>query len=243
MTLSPHAEICIDVKQKGAVAAAFRAGAERVELCTELAQDGLSLKPEQISAARRAFGERSGLVVMVRPRAGNFVYDEKEVREMISLIHRAKQRGADSVVFGALQENGQIDLEVTKRLLEVAGYLELDVAIHRAFDATPDRSVAAEVLHRIGVKRILTSCTPWVGGGPLTEGLDEAQRLLNSAPSELEFVFAGSVGPDMLEQVWSRLNVGSRQVSFHAHSGAKNSFGKITRESATRFVSAVHALV
>ncbi len=106
-----------------------------------------------IRAVRRRVG--IPLQILVRPRAGNFVYRGPEVEAMLAEIREARRAGADGVVVGALDHHACIDREATARLVEAAG--PLPVTFHRAFDQVNDQPGALETLVDLGVARILTS--------------------------------------------------------------------------------------
>ena len=97
-------EICINsdnlTNVRQAVEVAYRGGASRVELCAAMQSHGLTPDPVHIHAARAAFHARPGLMVMIRPRAGDFSYTRAELDLMHRQIHEAAQAGADGVVFG-----------------------------------------------------------------------------------------------------------------------------------------------
>jgi copper homeostasis protein len=95
------------------------------------------------------------LHVMIRPRAGDFLFSTAECEAMIWDIAEAKRAGAEGVVVGVLSSDGLIDREWTARLVKVAR--PLAVTFHRAVDATPEIGVAVETLAALGVDRVLTS--------------------------------------------------------------------------------------
>ena len=144
-------EVCVD-SAADAVAAA-RGGADRVELCSGLIAGGLTPGPGTILVARRRL--EIAMMVMVRPRGGDFLYDALEFEVMQQDVRAAKAAGADGVVFGLLNPDGTIDEERTARLTELARPLQ--VTFHRAFDMTRDPFEALETLAALGVDRVLTS--------------------------------------------------------------------------------------
>jgi copper homeostasis protein len=92
---------------------------------------------------------------MVRPRGGDFIFDNDEFAIMQADIETAKAEGADGVVIGLLTAEGEIDTERTGRLLSLAR--PLSVTFHRAFDMTRDPLQALDKLVDLGVDRVLTS--------------------------------------------------------------------------------------
>lgn len=145
--------------------AAQEGGADRVELCAGIPEGGTTPSYGMIRSARSNIN--IGLNVIIRPRGGDFLYSEEEIQEMIYDIHAAKELGADGLVFGCLTSEGDVDIPVMKRLMEVAG--SIPVTFHRAFDHTRDPFKALEDIISLGCARILTSgCQPTAyEGAPL----------------------------------------------------------------------------
>ena len=144
-------EICVD--SVAGVRAARAAGAGRVELCADLLEGGTTPSRGMIRRARTVAG--IGLHVIIRPRGGDFLFDDDEFAVMEADIDTAKDEGADGVVIGLLKPDGTIDAERTRAL--VARARPLSVTFHRAFDMTPDPFGALETLIGLGVDRVLTS--------------------------------------------------------------------------------------
>ena len=144
-------EICVD--SVAGVRAAKAAGAHRVELCADLFEGGITPSRGTIRQARTVAG--IGLHVIIRPRGGDFVFNDDETAAMLADIETAKQEGADGVVIGVLTPDARVD-EARSRAL-IAAAAPLAVTFHRAFDMTPDPFVALETLIGLGVQRILTS--------------------------------------------------------------------------------------
>ncbi|MBO4207651.1 copper homeostasis protein CutC [Micromonospora echinofusca] len=145
-------EICID-SVEGAVAAE-EAGADRVELCCALFEGGLTPSIGTIETALRTVN-RIRVHVIVRPRAGDFIYSPPEVDAMVRDVSAAVAAGAHGVVIGALTAEGDIDVPTTRRLIEAAG--GVSITFHRAFDMVRDPFAALEQLIDLGVDRVLTS--------------------------------------------------------------------------------------
>ena len=144
-------EVCID--SVASAVAAERGGAARVELCDNLVEGGTTPSLGMIETVRAAV--RLGLMVMIRPRGGDFVYSVSELEVMRRDIRAARSAGADGVVLGLLTRTGEVDLDRTGSLVEEAD--PLPVTFHRAFDMVRDQEAALEGLVAAGVRRILTS--------------------------------------------------------------------------------------
>ena len=137
-----------------AVLAAGRTGACRIELCERLEIGGVTPSEALLRAALAATD--LPVNVLVRPRGGDFVYDEAEVEAMLESIRLCRALGANGVVIGALTPSGAVDLPVMRRLVAAAKG-GLSVTFHRAFDETADPSAALEDIIALGCDRLLTS--------------------------------------------------------------------------------------
>lgn len=144
-------EVCTGNLQS--VIAAAEAGAERIELCSALSLDGLTPSLGLLKTVRQLYPALK-IHVLIRPREGNFIYTEKEVRIMEEDI-KASLPYADGIVIGALDTEGNIDMEATRRLVEASE--DKPVTFHRAFDVCQNPQKALEQIIRLGCKRILTS--------------------------------------------------------------------------------------
>ena len=136
------------------VAHAVEAGAKRIELCENLSCGGLTPSDEMIRMALELAG-KVPVNVLVRPRAGSFVYSQEEIIQMVDTIRRCKELGVNGVVIGALKEDGRIDKPVMELLVREAK--PLHITFHRAFDECRDQYNALEVIIRLGIERVLTS--------------------------------------------------------------------------------------
>ena len=151
--------------------AAQEGGADRVELCAGIPEGGTTPSFGMIRNARENIS--IALNVIIRPRGGDFLYSESELREMVYDIQAAKELGADGLVFGCLRPDGSVDMEAMSVLMEAAG--DTPVTFHRAFDHTSDPFKALEDIISLGCTRILTSgCRPTaLEGAELLAGLVE----------------------------------------------------------------------
>jgi copper homeostasis protein len=144
-------EICVD--SVAGVRAAKDAGAQRVELCADLLEGGITPSLGTIRQARKVPG--IDLNVMIRSRGGDFLFDDDEFAAMRADIETAKAEGANGVVIGMLTAAGEIDTARTREL--VAQARPLSVTFHRAFDVAAEPFRAIETLIELGVDRVLTS--------------------------------------------------------------------------------------
>src|SRR5262245_53038602 len=175
------------VESVDAARAAVVGGAGRLELCADLAQDGLTptlpLLRECLAAVTIP------VFVLVRPRAGDFVYSGAEHRTMLEQIREAKAAGARGIVSGVLTNSLRVDENRTTELIAAARPLAF--TFHRAFDACVDLSQALETLIRHGVDRVLTS------GGARTAALGAARigQLVIQAMGRIVILPGGGINP------------------------------------------------
>ena len=188
----PILEACVETLEEALTAQ--QAGANRIELCSALDQDGLSPSEE---LTRQCLEQLSiPIMVMVRPRGGDFVYSEAEIQQMEKEIELFKQLGVAGVVFGLLTEENSIDLPNTQRLAQKAQ--PLDVTFHKAIDYTPNPLKSFERLNTIeGISRVLTS------GGKATawEGRIVLKEMNNLSNRKIKIIAAGKVLPENREQI------------------------------------------
>ena len=132
---------------------AVAGGADRIELCANLAEGGTTPSWGTIKKCRELFSVQ--LFPIIRPRGGDFFYTDEEFEIMLSDIKQCKVLGCDGVVIGMLQQDGSIDLKRNEKLVQAA--YPMEVTFHRAFDRCLDPFEAMEQLIAIGCQRILTS--------------------------------------------------------------------------------------
>jgi copper homeostasis protein len=124
----------------------------RIELCQNLEQGGITPSPGLIEYAL-AYGVETH--VLIRPRPGGFRYNWDEVEIMLRDIRECRSIGAHGVVVGALDERGLIDEKVLKLMRDQAKDMQL--TFHRAFDDTYEFKQSIDSLIRLGVDRVLSS--------------------------------------------------------------------------------------
>src|SRR6185437_7269559 len=138
-------------------------------------------------AAARAAGRDGFVHVLVRPRAGGFVYDDDEIGLTVADVIAAREAGASGVVVGALDATGAVDKSAIEALVAVAG--PLDVTFHRAVDAVEDPLATLDALIDLGVTRILTS-----GAAPRSiEGAEMLASLVERASGRIQVMAGGGV--------------------------------------------------
>jgi copper homeostasis protein len=173
--------------------AAAAAGADRVELCANLVEGGTTPSVGAIEAtvARLAIP----VMVMIRPRGGDFLYSDLEMDVMLRDIGSAREAGADGVVFGVLDADGCVSRTRVERLVEAAR--PMAVTFHRAFDLSRDLDESLDVLLRMGVDRVLTSA----GRPSVVDDLVALERLARTAAGRLTILPGGGIRPSNVHAV------------------------------------------
>lgn len=204
----PQIEICVDNWASLEVANRFEI--DRIELCSALDCGGLTPPYGFIAEAVRF--SRVPLAVMIRPRAGDFLYREAELQIMLRDIQIAAELGVKNVVFGALTAEGELDLNALKRLTDCAHSHHLAVTFHRAFDLCRSPELALEQLIKHGCQRLLTS------GQAATafEGIALITRLVQQAQNRIQIMAGCGIHAQNVAAI-----VRQTQVS-HIHFSAKS---------------------
>ncbi len=189
--MSRRLAVEIAVQDRAGVRVALEAGADRIELCSALGVGGLTPSAGLIEAAvaEAQSAGRDGFVhVLIRPRAGGFVYDADEVELALADIRYARRAGASGVVVGALDAVGAVDTDAFARFVAEAG--DLDVTFHRAIDIAPDPLGALDTLAALGVRRILTSG----GASRSIDGVGMLAALAAESAGRVQVMAGGGVG-------------------------------------------------
>ena len=164
------------VQDAAGVRVAREVGAARVELTQALALGGLTPSPATLELALEAAAADGPEVhVLVRPRAGDFVYDAEEIAVIERDIRFAIGAGAAGVVIGCLDRTGALDLATMSRLVGAANGAA--VTLHRAIDVTADPVATMLAASELGVRRVLTSG----GASAAIDGVDTLRRLVQAA--------------------------------------------------------------
>ncbi|NLA24429.1 MAG: copper homeostasis protein CutC, partial [Bacteroidales bacterium] len=149
--MSVLVEVCLESVESALIAE--KSGASRIELCSALDLGGISPSKALIEEVCNAV--KIPVFVLIRPRQGNFIYTNSEIKLMIRDIEIAIESGAKGIVSGALDNNYNIDIQATKELIKTAN--NLPFTFHRAFDQVAKPFEALNQIIDLGAKRILTS--------------------------------------------------------------------------------------
>jgi copper homeostasis protein len=179
------AEICCGSLEDALVAQ--KAGADRIELNNAMYLLGLT---PSLGTIQQVVEQCTiPIVVMVRPRPGGFFYNDYEIKTMLSDIEAILQYDVEGIAFGCLDENCSIDIEKSKKLIELIHSKKKDAIFHRAFDCVKDPYKSIEVLIELGVKRVLTS-----GLKPSAiEGVELITKLQQEYGNQIEILVGGGV--------------------------------------------------
>jgi copper homeostasis protein len=197
-------EVCCGSVDDGVEAAG--GGADRIELNSSLFFGGLTPSLGSVIEAKRRLDVP--VMVMIRARGGGFCYTPAEMAVMVHDARLAVEYGADGVVFGILKEDGSIDVERCRKIVELAG--DKQTVFHRAFDVTPDPFEALEQLIELGFTRVLTSGQERT----VAEGAELVRKLIVHARSRIEILPGGGIRPHNVRRVVEQ--TGTNQVHLSA---------------------------
>lgn len=173
--------------------AAEAGGAARVELCTALEVGGLTPSHAEIALARERL--RIPVHVLIRPRAGDFVFDDAECEVMLRDIEACRALDCAGVVLGVLDADGNVDAARCRGL--VAAARGMSITFHRAFDFARDAAATLESVIELGCDRLLTS-------GQAPDALAGAARiagLVQRARDRIGVMPGGGITPENIAQV------------------------------------------
>ena len=195
-------EVCVDSVQ--GLRAAIEGGADRVELCSALNVGGLSPNSELIAVARST---DVPVMVMVRPRAEGFCWDEAEIQQCFAEIAAVREAGLAGVVIGAAHVSGALDLATLERFMAAAK--GLDITLHRVVDETPNPVQAAMAAEKLGIRRILSS------GGSVSaiDGLEVLQQMARAA-SKTSIMPGAGVAPENIARIVKQIEASEIHGSF-----------------------------
>ncbi len=176
-------EVAVDSLK--AMKAAEEAGADRVELCANLEEGGISPSDQLLSKA--VAQSNVPIRVMVRPRSGNFSYTNEEFQLMKNEISRAKKAGIQGVVLGLLLNKEEIDVERTRMLVDLSRPMK--ATFHRAFDTLKNTLEALDQVIATGVDTLLTS-----GGTESAEqGVETIAKLVKKSKDRISILAGGGI--------------------------------------------------
>jgi copper homeostasis protein len=196
----PLIEICVESLSRAV--AAERGGADRIELCADLASGGVTPNAELMREVRRRV--RIPIHVLIRPSSKDDFCSDSELETMQREISLAKELGMDGVVLGVLEKTLQVDRKRTSTLVKLAE--PLPVTFHRAFDLCSDLPSALEAVIKTGAQRILTSG----GKARISDGLAAAAALVSAAQDRIAIMPGGGVRAGNVQRILQ--STGAREI-------------------------------
>jgi copper homeostasis protein len=191
-------------------------GADRIELCANLAEGGTTPSFASIKKCRESFSVE--LYPIIRPRGGDFLYTKDEYEIMLKEVILCRQLGCDGVVIGLLNMDGSIDVARTANLVEAA--YPLGVTFHRAFDRCTEPFEAMEQIIEIGCERILTS-----GQQPtVNEGVELIADLKKAADNRIIIMPGSGVRADNIKMLAEKTGCTEFHSSLRSKEKSKMSF-------------------
>ena len=185
---------------------AMQAGARRIELCDNLAVGGTTPSYGVTKAAvELAADYDTTIMTMIRPRGGDFVYNDLEIAIMLEDIRLAAQAGSQGVVFGVLTADKKLDKPNLEKL--IAASKGMEIVFHMAFDelSDEDQLEAIDWLSQTGVTRILTRAG--VSGDSLEKRFAHYHRILEHAKGKIEILPGGGIDLDNRQTFIDQLGV------------------------------------
>ena len=185
---------------------AMQAGARRIELCDNLAVGGTTPSYGVIKAAvELASNYDTTIMTMIRPRGGDFVYNDLEISIMLEDIRLTAQAGSQGIVFGALTADKKLDKANLEKL--IAASKGMEIVFHMAFDdlSDQDQLEAIDWLSQAGVTRILTRAG--VSGDSLEKRFAHYRIILEHAAGKIEILPGGGIDMDNRQTFIDQLGV------------------------------------
>ena len=188
---------------------AYKAGADRVELNSDLFHGGLTPTAGALTVAKR---ETSlPVMTMIRPREGGFCYTEMEYKTCLEDAKILLNHGADGLVFGFLTPDGHIDLERTEQLAEIAQDAGKESVFHRAIDVAPDWKEAIDMLADLKITRILTS-----GQAPsVSDATDTIKEMIDYAGNRIQILPGAGITLQNVHRVIRETGTNQIHVAIH----------------------------
>ena len=188
---------------------AYKAGADRVELNSNLFHGGLTPTIGSPLVAKRKTGMK--IMTMVRPREGGFCYTDTEFTVDVEDAGQLLKNGSDGLVFGFLREDGTIDDRRTAILADIALSAGKEAVFHRAIDVVPDWKEALDVLIDLHITRVLTS-----GQEPdVFYGTETVKEMIEYAAGRIEILPGAGITQKNVRRIIDA--TGTNQIHIAAH--------------------------
>jgi copper homeostasis protein len=189
-------EVCVD--NVDGLAAALAGGADRIELCGALEVGGLT---PSYGLLRAASASPVPVVAMIRPRGGDFCFNDAETPQMLDEIDAVAAAGLQGVVLGASLPDGQLDTRTLERLIRHATGHGLRCTLHRAIDLCPNMAQATRLAIDLGFERILTSG----GATSAPDGVAGLERCFDAAAGRITIMPGAGINAANVDLLRARL--------------------------------------
>lgn len=185
-------EACVDSVESAV--AAYKGGADRLELCQNLLIGGTTPDPWLFDEVRKKTDIR--IHVLIRPRFGDFCYTDFEFKLICDAVDAYRRMGADGIVIGVLKADGSLDMERMNILMEKRG--DMSVTLHRAFDVCKDPFTTLDQVINLGIDTILTS-----GQENLCiDGKDLIRELVQASEGKVAIQAGSGVNAQVIEELY-----------------------------------------
>ena len=188
---------------------AKKAGADRVELNSDLFHGGLTPTVGSLLVAKRKTGMK--IMTMIRPREGGFCYTEAEFAVAIEDAKQLLANGSDGLVFGFLHTDGTIDVERTAILAKLAHSAGKEAVFHRAIDVVPDWKQALDLLIDLNITRVLTSGQE----ADVSNGTETVREMIRYAAGRIQILPGAGITARNYQRIVAE--TGTDQIHLAAH--------------------------
>ena len=188
---------------------AKKAGADRVELNSDLFHGGLTPTVGSLLVAKRETGMK--IMTMIRPREGGFCYTEAEFAVAIEDAKQLLANGSDGLVFGFLHTDGTIDVERTAVLAKLAHSAGKEAVFHRAIDVVPDWKQALDLLIDLNITRVLTSGQE----ADVSNGTETVREMIRYAAGRIQILPGAGITARNYQRIVAE--TGTDQIHLAAH--------------------------
>lgn len=188
---------------------AYRAGADRAELCSNLFHGGLTPSIGSLKVVKNETDMKT--VAMVRPREGGFCYTDIEFKVAIEDARALAANGADGLVFGFLHPDGRVDVERSRIIADIAHEKGIESVFHRAIDVVPDWREALDILIELGITRVLTSGQEY----DVSVATDTVREMIEYAAGRIQVMPGAGITLKNMDRVIRE--TGCEQIHLAAH--------------------------
>lgn len=188
---------------------AWKAGADRAELCSNLFHGGLTPTLGSLRVVKNETDIKA--VTMVRPREGGFCYTDVEFKVAIEDAKLLASNGSDGLVFGFLHPDGRIDMERSRIIADIAHEKGIESVFHRAIDVVPDWKEALDMLMELKITRVLTSGLEY----DVSIATDTVREMIDYAAGRIQVMPGAGITARNMERVIRE--TGAEQIHLACH--------------------------